>query len=1023
MVWPDYLGLDVEPVRALANKTASWQDSVDAALAELDVAERVSGHAAGVTGAIDQIARDGKALSAALTKAVDEVESFQVSGATTQWSSAMDGMVAGVNNPVEASRTTAAPDPYLAEVWALLWESGGRSQASQTAAQDGLVAGGPSDSSTGQTSGRVSPTEWEATGSPKRRVDQPIDFSQVTQAVDSLAAEVARLNTMAEAGVDLARRDEAWRELTQIARMVTFSEAGQLGQPTGTWVSIAVANVAHEWKVDYDRAALLHRRDEILAQTPTVALHYELLAIGAAIARSRRSEPIVSGPEARLAQLTDRALIDAIDGWNGSDTAAAFGLLVQEFQRRVAPLGPLGTGRYDVWASRMRSQATGHPPILDAAGEALAVELQAQGFHGVDAETLAALMRLQFPGTEVAVYRGYQRAITYGPDELAALGTETVEAFDALVEYYGRDAVLALNRPMLDAALATIESSARFAAEPLDAQTTIAIVEFALRQSITIAAAARHYYDLGIDGSTYREQRLTDLEVAEFHLRIDQVDQMIIAVNGLPRLGAVLAGSGTFGGDTAWEEQVRQRVADQSKRSPSSEVLDALAAHHELLVQAQLAVWSAGKNPGMDPLDDEQIALIDRLAEHEQELLELRGPRMPEWGVVLPPVLGATGIDGTPYIYPGRWDRPVAVAEIRDILARYDAELADPLRPEDRVISGELAATLRAILDDPEVVSALAPRIGGSPFAPIEDVEAISFGTASHAAVRNFLAEVLAPYEAQIDAIRPGQVPDGVISARDLPRFLDAIANDPTVPRLVVEAVEAMRSAGHVDLTLLDLSHLILDTMGSLPLPAVSQAADAVNGGLYLLVDRDATEAALTLAPIPVSALRNAGTIAHRLRGLDWSDETGMIRVAAPGGGTVEIPHGFDDLAEFDTFGRELRDGLAAAGYSDVQPVFQGSAVTGFRYSTGEAFDVRKRSDFDIALADPELLDRARYLGIELRSRGTRTEPLTREHLRALGLEGLVRRLSDLAGRKVSLMIYGSVDGAVGRSPSLTFGG
>lgn len=43
-------------------------------------------------------------------------------------------------------------------------------------------------------------------------------------------------------------------------------------------------------------------------------------------------------------------------------------------------------------------------------------------------------------------------------------------------------------------------------------------------------------------------------------------------------------------------------------------------------------------------------------------------------------------------------------------------------------------------------------------------------------------------------------------------------------------------------------------------------------------------------------------------------------------------------------------------GYGDVEPIFQGSSVTGQSFKAGQAFDAGRVSDFDVALASPELL-------------------------------------------------------------------
>lgn len=77
-------------------------------------------------------------------------------------------------------------------------------------------------------------------------------------------------------------------------------------------------------------------------------------------------------------------------------------------------------------------------------------------------------------------------------------------------------------------------------------------------------------------------------------------------------------------------------------------------------------------------------------------------------------------------------------------------------------------------------------------------------------------------------------------------------------------------------------------------------------------------------------------------------------------------------------------------------------------------------SDFDIALAGSELLQRARSLGIGLRSGGTRTGPLSSRDLQALGLKDLSSKLSAQAGRDVNFMIYDSAATASSHAPSVS---
>lgn len=129
----------------------------------------------------------------------------------------------------------------------------------------------------------------------------------------------------------------------------------------------------------------------------------------------------------------------------------------------------------------------------------------------------------------------------------------------------------------------------------------------------------------------------------------------------------------------------------------------------------------------------------------------------------------------------------------------------------------------------------------------------------------------------------------------------------------------------------------------------------------------------------------------------------------------------FTNAKEFSSFGGSVRDGLSKAGCGNVEPTLQGSAVTGKSYRAGQAFDVGRTSDFDIALASPELLREAESLGVGLRSGGARTGPLSTRGLKVLGLNDLASQLSKQAGRDVNFMIYGSTPSATSRAPSFIF--
>ena len=131
-------------------------------------------------------------------------------------------------------------------------------------------------------------------------------------------------------------------------------------------------------------------------------------------------------------------------------------------------------------------------------------------------------------------------------------------------------------------------------------------------------------------------------------------------------------------------------------------------------------------------------------------------------------------------------------------------------------------------------------------------------------------------------------------------------------------------------------------------------------------------------------------------------------------------PLGFETAAEFGAFGRTLSRGLEGAGYRGTTSLLQGSAVTGQSFRTGQIFDDFGRvSDYDVALANPNLLAAAQDLGISTRSQGLRTGPLTAYDLGRLGLQPLARQLSGQAGRPVNFMIYRTPEAAVSRSQSL----
>jgi hypothetical protein len=146
-------------------------------------------------------------------------------------------------------------------------------------------------------------------------------------------------------------------------------------------------------------------------------------------------------------------------------------------------------------------------------------------------------------------------------------------------------------------------------------------------------------------------------------------------------------------------------------------------------------------------------------------------------------------------------------------------------------------------------------------------------------------------------------------------------------------------------------------------------------------------------------------------------------RPQGPQGQPTLIPFGMRDPAQYFAFGSSLRDGLTSAGYGDVEAYIRGSAVTGYSFETGLPFDDGRVSDYDLALVSPTLMQRATDLGIELRSGGTRTGPLTEDQLRQLGLFELTGQLSREAGRDVGFMIYESPAAVIRRGPAIMIPG
>ncbi len=119
------------------------------------------------------------------------------------------------------------------------------------------------------------------------------------------------------------------------------------------------------------------------------------------------------------------------------------------------------------------------------------------------------------------------------------------------------------------------------------------------------------------------------------------------------------------------------------------------------------------------------------------------------------------------------------------------------------------------------------------------------------------------------------------------------------------------------------------------------------------------------------------------------------------------LPLGFNSREDFTAFGLALRRGLAPSGQSGAEVFLRGSAVTGYSYRTGEAFDLGRQSDIDVAIVSPVLLRELSARGLRLTAGGARTLPFGRDRLPALRLPNLPGVWSSGA-RDVTYMIYRS---------------
>jgi len=611
------------------------------------------------------------------------------------------------------------------------------------------------------------------------------------------------------------------------------------------------------------------------------------------------------GPSwANPAALTSAVLMEGIHNWQGSDNDPLLDGLIREFENRAEPEGGWsGLGQHRIVTSDFTVRANGleeQLPDNDRIGQTLADDLQAAGFEENVAHDLAAHLRVQYAGDEVALHAGLEAALGQleDYDSFLPTGSTSVQQFADKLDTGGNGLVLDLNHQFFDASTASIQTAADQAGRTYDDGATAQIIAYSVRNGITVSAAARQYFGIDVDRPPPGVSRkdMIDPEVVEIGVRITQQDATNHALTELANFdyeNAVTDAIGTrnllgypvrpeddFDGDGLSDffrnpdgqiirrettaapsdiDQIFALVETVSSLAPTQEDIDAQAGYIEFLKDAQLGVANSAYEIEHLPLSDEQIAVLETLIEFDDELYALRAPTF----------------DGDPYlqIEPRLYDDPddnwvfnpavdtsfgaVPVAAIEELLALYERA------PDQEYISPQLLGALRQLIDDPQLLAAIADRGSSDLFETAEDFTLVDFDRVSTAATRDTLLAILEPYADDIDISRKGEI-DGTRVDGDLRAFIEQASEDPTVPRRVIEAAQLALDEGFTDASLLAALHLGLDLVGATEIPVISQIADGVNAGLYVAIDRDYLNAGISLIGVAATgtvALRNSARI------------------------------------------------------------------------------------------------------------------------------------------------------------------
>lgn len=154
-----------------------------------------------------------------------------------------------------------------------------------------------------------------------------------------------------------------------------------------------------------------------------------------------------------------------------------------------------------------------------------------------------------------------------------------------------------------------------------------------------------------------------------------------------------------------------------------------------------------------------------------------------------------------------------------------------------------------------------------------------------------------------------------------------------------------------------------------------------------------------------------------------WAHNTCGIEVLDSAGRTYRVPHGFKTYEEYHNFVVVLDTKIQKLDPA-AKAFMQGSAVTGVEHDAPHrAFDVGRRSDFDVAIMSSELIARAEKAGVKVKDagfgRGKYTQPLDKPELvKAMGLDEVATVLSTAYDRKVNFIVYESA-AAIYKNPSM----